>query len=75
MVKERVAVIWVSRRSGIAWNSQEHGAVHLSSQGLCRIWAGREGWATLALVIDCHNRELLGWHLSRGGKNRRPAVP
>lgn len=34
---------------------------------LCRIWAGRDGWATLALVIDCHTRELLGWHLSRSG--------
>ncbi|EJM96486.1 hypothetical protein PMI40_04541, partial [Herbaspirillum sp. YR522] len=21
---------------------------------LCRIWAGRDGWAVLALVIDCH---------------------
>jgi putative transposase len=35
---------------------------------LCRIWAGRDGWAVLALVIDCHTRELLGWHLSRSGK-------
>jgi putative transposase len=34
---------------------------------LCRVWAGRDGWATLALVIDCHTRELLGWHLSRSG--------
>ena len=35
---------------------------------LCRIWAGRDGWVTLALVIDCYTRELLGWHLSRSGK-------
>lgn len=35
---------------------------------MCRIWAGKDGWATLALVIDCHTRELLGWHLSRTGK-------
>ena len=35
---------------------------------LCRVWSGRDGWATLALVIDCHTRELLGWHLSRSGK-------
>ena len=34
---------------------------------LCRVWAGRDGWANLALVIDCHTRELLGWHLSRRG--------
>ena len=38
------------------------------STDLYRIWAGRDGWATLALVIDCHTRELLGWHLSRSGK-------
>lgn len=37
------------------------------STDLCRVWAGRDGWATLALVIDCHTRELLGWHLSRSG--------
>ena len=35
---------------------------------LCRVWAGRDGWLVLALVIDCHTRELLGWHLSRSGK-------
>ena len=34
------------------------------------MWAGRDGWAVLALVIDCHTRELLGWHLSRSGKAR-----
>lgn len=38
------------------------------STDLCRVWAGRDGWTTLALVIDCHTRELLGWHLSRSGK-------
>src|SRR3546814_989387 len=35
---------------------------------LCRIWGGRDGWLSLALVIDCHTRQLLGWHLSRSGK-------
>lgn len=38
------------------------------STDMCRVWAGRDGWATLALVIDCHIRELLGWHPSRSGK-------
>jgi len=38
---------------------------------LCRIWAGRDGWVALALVIDCYTRELLGWHLSRSGKARK----
>jgi len=35
---------------------------------LCRIWGGRDGWLTLALVIDCFTRQLLGWQLSRSGK-------
>ena len=34
------------------------------------MWAGRDGWATLALVIDCFSRELLGWHVSRSGQSR-----
>ncbi len=38
------------------------------STDLARIWTGKDGWASLALVIDCHNRELLGWHLSKSGK-------
>ncbi|WP_233598028.1 DDE-type integrase/transposase/recombinase [Comamonas sp. BIGb0124] len=38
------------------------------STDLCRICAGRAGCTALALVIDCHTRELLGWHLSRSGK-------
>ena len=35
---------------------------------LCRVWTGRDGWASLAVVIDCYTRELLGWHLSRSAK-------
>ena len=30
------------------------------STDLARIWTGKDGWASLALVIDCHTRELLG---------------
>jgi putative transposase len=37
------------------------------STDMARVWAGKDGWATLALVMDCHTRELLGWHLSRSG--------
>ena len=37
---------------------------------LCHVWAGRDGWASLALVIDCYSRELLEWHLSRSGKSK-----
>ena len=34
---------------------------------LARVWGGKDGWCTIALVMDCHTRELLGWHLSRSG--------
>lgn len=37
---------------------------------LCRVWSGKDGWSHLALVIDCHTRELLGWHLSRSGRSK-----
>ncbi|WP_228028649.1 hypothetical protein [Donghicola mangrovi] len=35
---------------------------------LARDWTGKDGWASLALVIDCQTRELLGCHISRSGK-------
>jgi putative transposase len=40
---------------------------------MCRGWCGRDNWAMLALVIDCHTRELLGWHLSRSGRSKTAA--
>jgi putative transposase len=40
------------------------------STDLCWIWAGKDGWSHLALVIDCHTRELLGWHLIRSGRSK-----
>lgn len=42
---------------------------------LCRVWAGRDGWLVLALVIDCHTRELLGWHLPARVKPTRRRQP
>ena len=27
---------------------------------LCRVWGGKDGWLSLALVIDCSTRQLLG---------------
>lgn len=37
---------------------------------LSRILAGKKGYSYLALVIYCHTRELLGWHLSRSGRSK-----
>lgn len=37
---------------------------------LCRVWTGKDNWSTLALVIDCYSRELLGWHLSRSARSK-----
>lgn len=35
---------------------------------LCREWGSQDGWLSLALVIVCGTRQLLGWPLSRTGK-------
>ncbi|WP_198666034.1 integrase core domain-containing protein [Tropicimonas sp. IMCC34043] len=38
------------------------------STDLARVWTGKDGLASPALVIDCHTGKLLGRHLSRSGK-------
>ncbi|AIP19412.1 integrase [Burkholderia pseudomallei] len=53
----------VQAMPSVATAPNERGATDM-----CRVWAGRDGWVTLARVIDCHTRELLGWHLSRSGR-------
>lgn len=47
-------------------------AEHVDNDGV-HLKKGRDGWTTLALVIDCHTREFLGWHLSRSGKAKTAA--
>lgn len=54
---------WIEAVPSVATASNERW-----STDLARVWTGKDGWASLALVIDCHTRELLGWHLSRSGK-------
>ena len=34
---------------------------------LTTVWCGADRWCTLALVIDCCDRELIGWRLARSG--------
>lgn len=55
----------IQARPSVASQPEERWATDL-----CRVWTGRDQWAHLALVIDCHTRELLGWHLSRSGRSR-----
>lgn len=38
------------------------------STDLTRVWCGQDRWCTLALVMDCCTREILGWQLSRSAK-------
>jgi len=34
---------------------------------LTMVWCGRDRWCTLAVVIDCGTREVLGWRLAAQG--------
>lgn len=34
---------------------------------LASIWCGKDRWCSVALVIDCCDRELIGWRLSKQG--------
>ena len=53
----------VQAMPSVAKAPDERWATHL-----CRIWSGRDGWSSLAIVIDCYTRQILGWHLSRSDK-------
>lgn len=46
----------------ITANSNVRWATDLTS-----VWCGKDRWCTLALVIDCCDRELIGWRLARSG--------
>jgi len=35
---------------------------------MTHVYCGRDGWGHLALVIDCADREIIGWRLSHSGK-------
>lgn len=54
---------WVQAMPSVAQAPNERWATDL-----CRIWSGRDGWTSLAIVIDCYTRQILGWHLSSSAK-------
>ncbi|MEY2661420.1 MAG: hypothetical protein RLZZ123_2592 [Pseudomonadota bacterium] len=35
------------------------------STDLCRVWTGRDGWASLAIVIDCYTRQIFDPSIAR----------
>ncbi len=37
---------------------------------LAHVWCGRDRWCSLAVVVDCCTREVLGWRLARSGNAR-----
>ena len=38
---------------------------------MTRVWYGQQDrWASLSVVMDCHTREILGWHLTRNGNTK-----
>jgi len=39
---------------------------------LPHVYCGRDGWAHLVAVIDCHDRELIGHEFALRGRPRRP---
>lgn len=49
----------------VASASDERWAVDVT-----HIPAGRDGWAHLTAVIDCHDREIVGWELALRGRAR-----
>lgn len=37
---------------------------------LTHVYCGRDGWSHLAEIIDCHDREVVGWEFSFCGRVR-----
>ena len=37
---------------------------------LTHIYCGEDGWGHLAAIIDCHDREIVGWEFSLRGRAR-----
>ena len=55
--------------SRITIHQRRLAAIGLMGPFICvGFWGGLDGWLSLALVMDCHTRELLGWQLSKTGK-------
>jgi putative transposase len=47
----------------VAERSNERWAIDVT-----HVFCGNDGWAHLAAVIDCHDREIIGWEFGRRGR-------
>ena len=62
------------------WQSQTAASNQRWAMDVTHIPCGADGWAHLATVIDCHDREVIGYEFAcvaeprrRSGRSRRPA--
>ncbi|MDQ3231434.1 MAG: IS3 family transposase [Pseudobdellovibrionaceae bacterium] len=59
----------VQGRRHLAFRSDQLWAIDTTS-----IFCGKEGWCYLTAVIDCFDREIVGWRLSSSGKAKVAAA-
>ena len=55
----------VQGRRSVAARSDERWAMDLT-----HVYCGADGWGHLAAIIDCHDREIVGWEFSLRGRAR-----
>ena len=53
----------VQGRRSVAARSDERWAMDLT-----HVYCGEDGWGHLAAIIDCHDREIVGWEFSLRGR-------
>lgn len=50
------------------WKSRAKRSNERWAMDVTHIPCGRDGWAHLAAIIDCHDREIVGWELALRGR-------
>ncbi len=66
---------WFVHRRPVIPRPRAHGPISRADRSNDR-WAtdithvvcGRDGWAHLAMVLDCHDRECIGWEFACRGR-------
>ena len=55
----------VKGKRSVATRSNERWAIDMT-----HVYCGRDGWAHLVAVMDCHDREVIGWEFALRGRAR-----